>query len=91
MKIKPLILWILIMMVGSLSSAFAQNTIVSAEQVKAKMDGKQKAAVIDVRPSDEYAEAHVPGAVNIPLELMEKSRLPKDKSKPLIFYCRGVG
>jgi rhodanese-related sulfurtransferase len=57
------------------------------------MDGKRKAMVVDVRLSEEYQEGHIPGAVNIPAERMrvEAARLPKEKSTPIIFYCRGAG
>jgi len=77
----------------SLSAAFAQFPIVSAEQVKAWMEGKQKVVLIDVRLPEEYAAAHIPGAINIPAEnvRMEKAKLPKDKATPIIFYCRGAG
>jgi len=45
--------------------------------------------VIDVRPPEEYAAGHVPGAVNIPLEKL-KSRLKELKtSKEIVAYCRG--
>lgn len=45
--------------------------------------------VLDVRPPEEYAAGHVPGAVSLPLESLEASldRLPKDK--PVVAYCRG--
>ncbi len=75
------------------SQAYAQMPIVSAEQVKSWIDSKQKIAVIDVRSPDEYIEGHIPGSINIPAENLNKdrSRLPKDQSTRLIFYCRGVG
>jgi len=45
--------------------------------------------VLDVRPEDEFALGHVPGAVNIPLRALEK-RLPEfDPSQEIIAYCRG--
>lgn len=45
--------------------------------------------VLDVRPADEFALGHLPGAVNVqPGEL--KRRLAKlDKSKEVVAYCRG--
>jgi rhodanese-related sulfurtransferase len=71
----------------------AQFQLVSAEQVKAWVDGKRKFVLIDARLSEEYGAAHIPRAINIPPEQMvlQKAMLPKDKSTPLIFYCRGVG
>lgn len=45
--------------------------------------------VIDVRPPEEYAAGHVPGAVNIPLDQL-KSHLKELKTeKEIVAYCRG--
>lgn len=45
--------------------------------------------VIDVRPPEEYAAGHVPGAVNIPLDKL-KNRLKELKNrKEIVAYCRG--
>jgi rhodanese-related sulfurtransferase len=45
--------------------------------------------VVDVRPKEEYAAGHLPGAINIPLTDMEKNlgKLPRDRE--IIAYCRG--
>ena len=45
--------------------------------------------VIDVRPSDEYAVAHLPYARSMPLAEVEKhlASLPRDKD--IVAYCRG--
>lgn len=45
--------------------------------------------VLDVRPAEEYAVAHIPGALNVPLDRLESflSRLPKRKE--VVAYCRG--
>lgn len=46
--------------------------------------------ILDVRPREEFAAGHVPGAINIPLEELEKhlDDLPKDRE--IIAYCRGA-
>ena len=45
--------------------------------------------VLDVRPPEEYAAGHLPGAINIPIEQLE-SRLGKlSKKREVIAYCRG--
>jgi rhodanese-related sulfurtransferase len=69
----------------------AQFPTIDSEQLKTWMHGKQKAVLIDARPAEEYLQAHIPGAINIPADRMktETSRLPKDKATPIIFYCRG--
>jgi rhodanese-related sulfurtransferase len=45
--------------------------------------------VIDVRPADEYAAGHIPGARSIPITELEKrlTSLPKDRE--IVAYCRG--
>jgi rhodanese-related sulfurtransferase len=45
--------------------------------------------VIDVRPSDEYAVAHLPFARSMPLAEVEQhlASLPRDKE--IVAYCRG--
>jgi len=75
------------------SMVMAQYVTVGVDQVKDLMTGGKKAVLIDVRSLDEYQTGHIPGAINIAAEriAVEKSRLPKDKAAPLIFYCRGVG
>lgn len=75
------------------SSAQAQYLIVNAEQVKEQATANRNLLVVDVRTPDEYREGHIPGAVNIQPESIGSSaaRLPKDKTAPIIFYCRGIG
>jgi rhodanese-related sulfurtransferase len=74
-------------------SAQAQFVEISVDQLQGLMMEGKKATLIDVRLAEEYRTAHIPGAINIPAErtFAERNRLPKDKSSPLIFYCRGVG
>jgi ArsR family transcriptional regulator len=45
--------------------------------------------VLDVRPQDEFASGHLPGAVNIPLSELRKrlSELPREQE--VVAYCRG--
>ena len=45
--------------------------------------------VLDVRPAEEYASGHLPGAINVPMEKLETylSKLPKRKE--VVAYCRG--
>lgn len=45
--------------------------------------------VLDVRPADEYATAHLPHARSLPVDELKKrlAELPKDT--PVVAYCRG--
>lgn len=45
--------------------------------------------VLDVRPEDEFALGHLPGARNVPLSQL-KRQLPKlDRKTEVVAYCRG--
>lgn len=50
---------------------------------------KGEVVVLDVRPSEEYLNAHLPFARSIPLDELRQrlSELPKDRS--IVAYCRG--
>lgn len=49
--------------------------------------------VLDVRPPEEYAAGHVPGAVNIPLgeleQRLEELGNPENENREIVAYCRG--
>ena len=45
--------------------------------------------ILDVRPKDEFALGHVPGAINIPLRVLESRLSELDPSKEIVAYCRG--
>jgi rhodanese-related sulfurtransferase len=45
--------------------------------------------VLDVRPPEEFAAGHVPGAVNIPVHELEKRLAELPKRKEIVAYCRG--
>jgi ArsR family transcriptional regulator len=45
--------------------------------------------VLDVRPPDEFALGHLPGAVNIPLRELEARLADLDPSLEIVAYCRG--
>lgn len=45
--------------------------------------------VLDVRPPDEYALGHLPGAINIPLRELEARLAELDPDQEIVAYCRG--
>ncbi|MDN4502745.1 rhodanese-like domain-containing protein [Alteromonadaceae bacterium BrNp21-10] len=50
----------------------------------------QKTLILDVRSPDEFAEGHVPGAINIPHnEITQQLELIKSfKQESIVLYCR---
>lgn len=51
--------------------------------------GTDDAIILDVRPTQEYAAGHLPGAIHIPLEELADrlGELPHDRE--IVAYCRG--
>jgi len=51
-----------------------------------------KPLVVDVRPASQFADLHIPGAINLPQsELSQrKSELPADRNSPIVMVC-GIG
>ena len=45
--------------------------------------------VLDVRPEDEFALGHLPGAINIPLSELEARLAELDRQQDVVAYCRG--
>jgi rhodanese-related sulfurtransferase len=45
--------------------------------------------VLDVRPPEEFAAGHVPGAVNIPVHELEKRLKELPRKREVVAYCRG--
>jgi rhodanese-related sulfurtransferase/DNA-binding transcriptional ArsR family regulator len=61
---------------------------VSREELAERMD-KGLVTVIDVRPPDEYALGHLPGAINVPLTDLEVRAGGFDAGREIVAYCRG--
>ncbi len=52
---------------------------------RALADGAQ---LVDVLPEAEYAELHLPGAVNIPLKTLDaRTTSSLDRAAPVAVYC----
>jgi ArsR family transcriptional regulator len=45
--------------------------------------------VLDVRPEDEYALGHLPGARNVPLSQLRRHLSKLDRDTEIVAYCRG--
>jgi len=74
------------------TAALAQFPVIDVDQMKSKLEGKQRVLVVDSRTFEEYQQGHIPGAINIFADDIKSSstKLPKDKTAPIIFYCRGM-
>ena len=69
------------------NSGYRQITMAEAVKMMAE---KTNYIILDVRRADEYAEGHIPGAINVANEDIgtdEITELP-DKSQLILVYCR---
>ena len=79
-------------------SAVAGETAVTAAAPAATMTQEalvehlakhpQHLFVLDVRTPEEYAEGHVPGAVNVPHDQLASRLAEVPKDKDVVVYCR---
>ena len=93
-KIKRLLPFVLSLMLlsscgnaGSSSSGYRQ---ISMDEAVKMMRDEKDYIILDVRRPDEFAEGHIPGAINVPNEEIgtaEIAELP-NKSQLILVYCR---
>ncbi len=75
---------------GMIAKAKAAIKTVSAADVKAAIDKKEKAVILDVRDQNEFVAGHLPGAVNVSrgtLEINIWNKVP-DQSAKIYVYCK---
>jgi rhodanese-related sulfurtransferase len=59
---------------------------IDAERVRELMAAG--AQIVEVLPEAEYAEEHLPGAINIPLKRLDaRTAAQLDRSNPVVVYC----
>jgi ArsR family transcriptional regulator len=65
----------------------AMQPVSRAELRKRIRDGL--VTVLDVRPADEYASGHIPGAMNIPVSELKRRLAELPRKQEVVAYCRG--
>ena len=93
-KIKRVLPFVLLLMLLSScgtprGSANSYRQISMDEAVK-MMKNEKNYIILDVRRPDEYAEGHIPGAINVPNEEIGTANISElpDKSQLILVYCR---
>lgn len=51
--------------------------------------GEDGVTLLDVRPEDEFAAGHLPGAINIPLAALHRRLSELRPDREIVAYCRG--
>jgi rhodanese-related sulfurtransferase len=63
--------------------------LISREEMKECVDSDCGAVLIDARMESDYAEGHIPGAINMPAEKAQEKapQILRNKSQRVITYC----
>jgi rhodanese-related sulfurtransferase len=62
-------------------------TSIDRHQVQ-RLLAEQQAQLVDVLPTAEYEDEHLPGAINIPLKELDRQTTSRlDQRRPVIVYC----
>ena len=63
---------------------------VSMDEAIAMMEEENDYIILDVRTPEEFAEKHIPDAINIPNETIGTEEIPElpDKAQLILVYCR---
>jgi rhodanese-related sulfurtransferase len=60
-------------------------TRIDLAQLQKLVDGGQ---LVEVLPAAEYADEHLPGAINLPLKQLDATTAAQlDRTRPVIVYC----
>lgn len=59
---------------------------ITPERLQEEIGCGQPPVVVDVRRPEDYAAAHLPGAVNLPMERLGEELKRLDKKQPTVFY-----
>lgn len=75
-------------LVNDAKSRVKETTV---DEIKQRLDGREKFMLVDVREESEYAKDHLPGAVHLGKGIIERdieARVPDPKTE-LVLYCGG--
>lgn len=68
----------------------ADEVALEPERV-AELAESGEAQIVDVRTDAEHEAGHIAGDRHLPLERLEAETETLDRSRPVVFYCRGGG
>ena len=68
----------------------ASYTQISMDEAVAMMEEETDYIILDVRRPDEFADKHIPNAINVPNETIGEDEIPElpDKDQIILVYCR---
>jgi rhodanese-related sulfurtransferase len=78
-------------LVVPLAARAQQVPFVTTDELKRMVDAKEDFVLADALSPIEFAEERIAGSVNLPVSAIKSGavKLPADKAKKLVFYCKG--
>ena len=63
---------------------------INMDEAITMMEEESSYMILDVRTPEEFADKHIPGAINIPNETISTEEIPElpDKDQLILVYCR---
>ena len=75
---------------GAEGEATGEYKQITMDEAVTMMDEETDYIILDVRRPDEFAEKHIPNAINVPNETIGEEAIPElpDKYQLILVYCR---
>ena len=90
---KYIVILVSIIMIMGLTGCEEQSMSymqISMEEAVSMMEKETDYIILDVRTAEEFAQKHIPDAINIPNETIESKEIEElpDKNQLILVYCR---
>ena len=89
-KVLPILLAALLLAGCAAPAEKISYRQISMTDAVTMMEEESGYIILDVRTPEEFAERHIPGAINIPNETISTEEIPElpDKDQLILVYCR---
>ena len=75
--------WVIVM-------AGKRAKIMGTDELKELMNDDKPYVLVDARDDEDYDRMHIPGAVSMPVDDVDKLSDNLDKDKEVVVYCSGI-
>ena len=89
-KILPIFLAALLLVGCAAPAEEITYRQINMDEAITMMEEESGYIILDVRTPEEFAERHIPGAINIPNEIISTEEIPElpNKDQLILVYCR---
>ena len=89
-KILPIFLAVLLLIGCTAPAEEITYRQIDMDEAITMMEEESGYIILDVRTPEEFAERHIPGAINIPNETISTEEIPElpNKDQLILVYCR---